>query len=118
MALALYYTSSCAGILNFGLRMFSETEARMTSAERIYEYVMELDTEAALITNTKLPKGGSGEIIFENVAVRYRPETPLVLKGVSMVVPGGTKVGICGRTGCGKSTLLNVLFRIIDIAGE
>merc|ERR1719282_788796 len=90
----------------------------MTSAERIYEYVMELDTEAALITNTKLPKGGSGEIIFENVAVRYRPETPLVLKGVSMVVEGGTKVGICGRTGCGKSTLLSVLFRLTDIAGK
>jgi len=116
IALALFYTSNCAGLLNFGLRMFSETEARMTSTERIYEYVMELDTEAALITNTKLPKGGSGEIIFENVVVRYRPETPLVLNGISMVVPGGTKVGICGRTGCGKSTLLSVLFRLTDIA--
>ncbi|CAK0799871.1 unnamed protein product, partial [Prorocentrum cordatum] len=26
MALALFYTTTCAGLLNFGLRMFSETE--------------------------------------------------------------------------------------------
>lgn len=50
--------------------------------------------------------------LFEQV--RYRPNTPLVLKGVSLTIQGGEKVGVVGRTGSGKSTLIQVLFRLIE----
>lgn len=50
--------------------------------------------------------------LFEQV--RYRPNTPLVLKGVSLTIEGGEKVGVVGRTGSGKSTLIQVLFRLIE----
>jgi ABC-type multidrug transport system fused ATPase/permease subunit len=46
--------------------------------------------------------------------VRYRPNTPLVLKGISLTIEGGEKVGVVGRTGSGKSTLIQVLFRLIE----
>ena len=48
---------------------------------------------------------------MEGLEVRYRPELPLVLKGVTFSVHAGEKVGVCGRTGCGKSTLLLALYR-------
>lgn len=40
----------------------------------------------------------NGNISFRNVKMRYR-DGPLVLKGVSMDIMGGEKVGIAGRTG-------------------
>merc|ERR1712007_336917 len=49
-------------------------------------------------------------IEFVKLSMRYRPELPLVLNGVSAHILEGERVGICGRTGSGKSTLLTMLF--------
>jgi ABC-type multidrug transport system fused ATPase/permease subunit len=46
--------------------------------------------------------------------VRYAPQLPFVLKGLTCILPGGKKMGIVGRTGGGKSTLIQALFRIVD----
>lgn len=46
--------------------------------------------------------------------LRYRPDTPLVLKGISLSIKGGEKVGVVGRTGSGKSTLIQALFRLVE----
>ena len=46
--------------------------------------------------------------------VKYRADLPEVLKGISLTVPHGTKVGIVGRTGAGKSTLVSCLYRNFD----
>jgi ABC-type bacteriocin/lantibiotic exporter with double-glycine peptidase domain len=38
--------------------------------------------------------------------MRYRRETPYVLKDVSLKIRHGEKVAIVGRSGSGKSTIL------------
>jgi len=48
--------------------------------------------------------------------MRYRSETPLVLKGLNVRIEGGSRVGVVGRTGSGKSSLLLVLMRIVEPA--
>jgi ATP-binding cassette subfamily C (CFTR/MRP) protein 1 len=58
-----------------------------------------------------------GKVTFQNVAMRYRPGLPLALRGVSFEVPGGARVGICGRTGSGKSSCFVSLFRMVEISG-
>ena len=40
-------------------------------------------------------------------------DQPRALDGVTFHVPGGSKVGIVGRTGSGKSSLCNALFRLV-----
>ena len=45
----------------------------------------------------------------------YRDPLPPVLVDVTLTIPPGSSIGICGRTGSGKSSLLLALFRLIPI---
>jgi len=51
----------------------------------------------------------SGKIEITHVSFRYRPDTPLVLKDVSLNIPTGSFVAIVGASGSGKSTLFRLL---------
>ena len=56
-----------------------------------------------------------GNIQFNNVVLRYRPDTEIVLNKLSFEVKPGEKIGVVGRTGAGKSTICLSLSRIVDI---
>ena len=58
-----------------------------------------------------------GAIRFSNVELKYRPELPLVLKGMTFDVGAGEKVGIIGRTGAGKSSLVQAIYRTVELSG-
>lgn len=59
----------------------------------------------------------AGAVEFKNVSLRYREGLDLVLRGVSLSVPGGSRVGVVGRTGAGKSSLMIALLRLVEVAG-
>lgn len=44
---------------------------------------------------------GEGEIVLNNLKMRYRDDTPLVLKGLTIRISPGERVGVVGRTGSG-----------------
>ena len=104
--------------------MVSETEVRMNAVERLLEYgnlpseqPSLLPSDADLIEKQMWPSQGG--LVFNNVQLRYRPGLPLALRGISMNITGGSRVGICGRTGSGKSSLFVALFRIVELyAGQ
>ena len=58
----------------------------------------------------------AGRIEFENVYLKYRPNTENILKDLSFEVKPGEKIGIVGRTGAGKSTICLSLHRIMEIS--
>ncbi|MFX1678342.1 type I secretion system permease/ATPase [Mitsuaria sp. CC2] len=60
---------------------------------------------------TRLPRL-QGAIEFDNVAFRYKPDAPDVLRGVSLRVEPGQVIGIVGRSGSGKSTLTRLVQRL------
>lgn len=102
-----------------------------SSVERIHEYVVYNDHEKEwelplkeiyskdqnnVYDEKEWPS--LGIITANNVRIRYRPELPLVLQGLTFQTKPGEKVGIVGRTGSGKSTVLLSLMRILEISEE
>lgn len=53
-----------------------------------------------------------GDIVFEQVCFRYRPEGSEVLRDVSLKINAGEIIGVVGRSGSGKSTLTRLLQRL------
>merc|ERR1711970_956110 len=52
---------------------------------------------------------------FDNVVMRYGPDLQPVLKGMSFLIPGGSSIGVVGRTGAGKSSVIQALFRMCEL---
>jgi len=87
----------------------------MVNFDRMFK-VVELDQEkieGEVQVDEQWPQ--SGKITFDNVSLRYRPSTPIVLKKLSFDVNRGEKIGIVGRTGAGKSTMCMSLSRIMEL---
>lgn len=57
----------------------------------------------------------TGNVEFQNVYLKYRPTTDLVLHDLSFKVQAGEKVGVVGRTGAGKSTIAISISRIVEL---
>lgn len=71
-----------------------------------------------LNTRTELPQSRQalprikGDIAFDNIRFRYRPDGAPIIDGLSLQIPAGKVVGIVGRSGSGKSTLTKLLQRL------
>ncbi|CAL9060621.1 unnamed protein product [Musa banksii] len=117
MGLLLTYALNITNLLTAVLRLASLAENSLNAVERVGTYI-ELPSEApAVIENNRPPPAwpSSGTIKFQDVVLRYRPELPPVLHGISFTIEASEKVGIVGRTGAGKSSMLNALFRIVEM---
>jgi ABC-type multidrug transport system fused ATPase/permease subunit len=114
---ALTFAMSLTGLMNFGVRMAADAEQQMTAVERVVEYVDDTPSEPyeAPPGSTPPPPSwpASGTLAFEKYHMRYRPDTPLVLHGVSFSIRAGERVGVVGRTGSGKSSVMAALFRLV-----
>uniref|UniRef100_A0A453INX7 ABC transporter C family member 3 n=1 Tax=Aegilops tauschii subsp. strangulata TaxID=200361 RepID=A0A453INX7_AEGTS len=98
------------------VRSMCNLENKIVSVERILQYISIPEEPPLSTSGDKLPHNwpSEGEIQLRNLHVRYAPQLPFVLKGLSVTFPGGMKTGIVGRTGSGKSTLIQALFRIVE----
>ena len=88
-------------------------QSGVASAERVFELLDESDqsldrSAAALATPVR------GEVRFEDVSFRYKPDAPLI-EHLSLVASPGQTVAIVGPTGAGKTTLVNLLMRFYDL---
>ncbi|CAH1417576.1 unnamed protein product [Lactuca virosa] len=113
VGLSLSYGLSLNGVLFWALYMSCFVENRMVSVERIKQFT-NIPSEAEWVKKDNAPPSNwpsHGNVELKDLQVRYRPNTPLVIKGITLNIRGGEKIGVVGRTGGGKSTLIQVLFR-------
>lgn len=104
VGLLIIWTIVLNSALGFFFLRFTESEARMTSIERLVAterlpVEAEWETKGESAPPSTWPS--SGHILFHRVSARYRPELPLVLNDVSFQVEPKTRFGIVGRTGSG-----------------
>ena len=82
------------------VRQLAEVENHMNSVERIVYYARDLEREPPHEIPERKPTArwpDEGKLEIKDAFLKYRPELPLVLKGLSMTVNGGEKIGIVGR---------------------
>uniref|UniRef100_A0A2N9FHF0 ABC-type xenobiotic transporter n=1 Tax=Fagus sylvatica TaxID=28930 RepID=A0A2N9FHF0_FAGSY len=87
-----------------------------SASERLEQY-MRIPSEAAEVVDGHQPTHNwpvVGQVKICDLKVRYRPNAPPVLQGISCIFEGGHKIGIVGRTGSGKTTLISALFRLVE----
>ncbi|MEE9299096.1 MAG: ABC transporter ATP-binding protein [Acidimicrobiia bacterium] len=104
-------------LLNFPLRITGWFFAQLPRAAAASTRIQSLLSEAPEIADPPRPvqlAPGRGEVRFRNVTFAY-PGSPPVLRGVDLVVPGGTSVALVGPTGAGKTTMAHLVPRFRDV---
>ncbi|KAG2044379.1 P-loop containing nucleoside triphosphate hydrolase protein [Suillus americanus] len=99
------------------VRVLAQLELDFNAVERVVEYLGVPQEAPAIIEKNRPPAywpSSDGQLVVENLVVRYSPDLPDVLKNISFVVQPSEKIGVVGRTGSGKSTLALSLLRMIE----
>jgi ABC-type multidrug transport system fused ATPase/permease subunit len=57
------------------------------------------------------------DIVLEDAALRYGPDSPWALDGLTMSIPAARRVALVGPSGAGKSSVVNTLLRFWALEG-
>ena len=115
VGLSISYALQISATLSFLVRMTAEVETNIVAIERLEEYTV-LPREAEWqLGHVDKAWPVEGKVEFKDYQIRYREGLDLVIRGISLNVRGGEKIGIVGRTGAGKSSLTLGLFRYVPV---
>lgn len=57
-------------------------------------------------------------LVYPRANVEETEKAPTSLKKINVTFPGGSRIGVIGRTGAGKSTLMSTFFRLFKYTDE
>lgn len=89
---------------------------QIRSSKRSLQDALELlnqpiDTEVYADQGVALPFREA--ITLQGLGFRYEPDAHMVLRGLNLVIPRGSRTGFIGATGSGKSTMLDVIMGLL-----
>ncbi|KZS87429.1 hypothetical protein SISNIDRAFT_553186 [Sistotremastrum niveocremeum HHB9708] len=113
---AMSFTTS----VYWACRYSTRVELDLNAVERIVEYLDIPQEPPAIIESNRPPAYWPSKttknpmLEVRDLEIRYAPELPSVLNGISFALRAGERIGLLGRTGSGKSTLTMSLLRFVD----
>ncbi|XP_062546541.1 ATP-binding cassette sub-family C member Sur [Armigeres subalbatus] len=122
IGLAISYALLIPIYLNWVVKLAAEMEMYIGAVERIQFYIdssQERIRERSKLKHkpVSISWPQKGDIVFENVSLRYESQKENVITNLNLTIPAGQRIGICGRTGSGKSSLALALFGVLEIVG-
>lgn len=113
IAFLLYVMGLLSPVTELGQNLTS-LQAGVAAAGRIRE-VQSLPVESDSVTAPgRWRSDAAPALALDDVHVRYHPEGPAVLQGVSLSIPPKGHTAIIGPSGAGKTTIFSLILRIID----
>ena len=96
-------------------RLYTTMQAAMAGGEQVLKL---LDTTPEVQDQpgaAELPPA-VGQVTFDHVSFRYRPELPEVLHDINLTIQPGQTVALVGPTGAGKTSIGNLIPRFYDVS--
>ncbi|MFD8152390.1 ABC transporter ATP-binding protein [Streptomyces sp. NPDC059720] len=109
-----YYNNATRIMFEFN-QIYRRLESSMTEAAQFTELLLTPPTVLDPPAPEPLRPRGA-DVRFEKVTFAHRGGRPL-FDGLDLTVPGGSRIGLVGRSGGGKTTLTRLLLRMTDIDG-
>ena len=100
-------------------RQYGQLQMDFVSVERVVELAHLEQEPAGTLNPPAWWPSYTGDIVFEDVVIRYAPQLDPSLSSTSFRIPGGSTTALLGRTGSGKTTLsLALLGTILPDSGR
>jgi ABC-type multidrug transport system fused ATPase/permease subunit len=119
VALALVQVMSFGQSLAHVIQDWAQLETSFGAVARVKTFCTDTESENRPAETGTIPENwpAHGRVTIEDLVASYdtRGGGEPVLRGVSLDIPAGAKVGICGRSGSGESSLLGCILRLLEI---
>lgn len=118
VALALVQVMSFGQSLAHVIQDWTQLETSFGAVARAKTFCTDTESENRPNETGTVPENwpAHGCVTIDNLVASYNAGAgEPVLRGVSLDIPAGTKVGICGRSGSGKSSLLGCILRLLEV---
>ncbi|KAF8211386.1 multidrug resistance-associated ABC transporter [Mycena galopus ATCC 62051] len=101
-------------------RFYANLQVDLNAVERVVNYLEIPQEPPAIIESNRPPAFWPSSsshrdlLVVEDLEVKYAPNLPSVLHGITFALKARERVGIIGRTGSGKSTLATSFLRFVE----
>lgn len=122
VALAFVQVMSFGQSLAHVIQDWAQLETSFGAVARVKTFCTDTESENRPAETGAVPENwpAHGRVTIEDLVASYDERRgggggEPVLHGVSLDIPAGAKVGICGRSGSGKSSLLGCILRLLEV---